>query len=180
MRFFHALATTAAGVWFGGMILIAIVAATTFGEMRKTGVDHPNAIAGQVMAKNFARFDTIQIVCAAVILLWQIMQLVIRGRTALDWLRLVPIVLASGLLAYSVCVLTPKILSLQSTVAGADAEAAARAVFDDFHRSAVRVSQINLVLLVVILITLAWQRPDARPATGDAGAPPAPAEGAPR
>ena len=59
MKLFQAIATTAGGVWLGGMVLMAIVASTTFGVMRTTGVEHPDSIAGQVMAKNFARFDTV-------------------------------------------------------------------------------------------------------------------------
>jgi len=164
MNALRALATTAAGVWLGGMILIAIVAATTFSEMRQTGVEHPNAVAGQVMAKNFSRFDKLQMVCAAVLLVWQTAQLVVGRRRLGDWLRTAMILSAVGLLIYSAWVLTPRILDLQTAVASANPDAAVKAVFDEFHRTAVRVSKINLLLLAAIVLSLAWRPLRGKPA----------------
>lgn len=163
----RALAAAAAGVWLGGMIVIAVVAQTTFSEMRGIGVDRPDWIAGQVMARNFAKFDTIQMVCAALLLTWQAVVLVAGERGTSQWLRLAAILLASGLLVYSVTVLTPKILYLQSWAGQPEADAKARLLFDDFHRSAVRVSMMNLVLVTAILFSLAWRAPNARPDEGD-------------
>jgi hypothetical protein len=172
MRVFQVLATTTAGAWLGGMILIAIVAQTTFSQMREVDVDRPNAIAGRIMAVNFSRFDTMQMVCAAVLVLWQTARLLSARRHVGDWLRTVAILAAVGLLAYSSQVLTPRILSLQNAVAGPDAEAHARALFDEFHRGAVLISKINLVLVAGIVFTLAWRSGAGRHI--DAGQSPTP------
>lgn len=158
MRVLRVLATTSAGVWLGGMVLIAIVAQTTFSQMREIGVERPNAIAGQIMAVNFSRFDAMQMACAGVLVVWQAARLLSGRRRFGDWLRTGAILLAVGLLAYSTQVLTPRILTLQGAVAGPDSEAEARAVFDDFHRGAVLVSKINLVLVTGIVFSLAWRR----------------------
>lgn len=156
MRAFRMLATTAAGVWLGGMILMPFVAAITFGEMRETGVAQPDSIAGQVMARNFQRFDRIQLICAGVLLAWQIAHLATAGRRMGDWLRLLLILMASGLLVYGVFVVTPRILSPQPEVARPDGELAAKAVFGDFHAAAVRIAKINLALVAAIALSLAW------------------------
>ncbi|MCG8408570.1 MAG: DUF4149 domain-containing protein [Phycisphaerales bacterium] len=152
----RAIATSAAGVWLGGMILIAIVAQTTFSVMRQTGVDQPNTVAGQIMAVNFTRFDKVQMICAAVLVLSQTVLIIAGERKTTDWLRLVLILLATGMLLYSVTVLTPKITNLQSAVGTPDPEAAVKAVFDDFHDTAVRISKVNLVLVTLTLFSLAW------------------------
>ncbi len=158
MRILRALATTSAGAWLGGMLLIAIVAQTTFSQMREAGVERPNSIAGRIMAVNFSRFDTMQMACAGVLVVWQAARLLSGRRGWGDWLRTGAILSAVGLLAYSTQVLTPRILSLQGAVAGPDSEAEASAVFDDFHRSAVRVSKANLVLVAGVVFSLAWRR----------------------
>ena len=160
MRLLRALATTAAGVWLGGMVLIAIVAQTTFSQMREVGVAQPNAIAGRIMAVNFSRFDVMQMVCAVVLVVWQAARLLSGRRGLGDWLRAAAILAAVSLLAYSTQVLTPRILSLQGAVAGTDAETKARVVFEAFHHSAVRVSKANLVLVMGIVLSLAWGRGD--------------------
>ena len=158
MKLFQAIATTAGGVWLGGMVLMAIVASTTFGVMRTTGVEHPDSIAGQVMAKNFARFDTVQMTCAGVLVAWQIVHMAFGGRHGRDWLRLGLIVAAAGLLAYSVRVLTPQITDLQPALQSADPDVAMKAAFDKFHSTAVRISKINLILLLVIVVEMALPR----------------------
>lgn len=172
----RAIAIAAAGVWLGGMILIAIVAQTTFQTMRTTGVEHPDAVAGQIMAKNFTRFDKVQMACASVLFGSQLLQLAAGRRTWMDWFRFGLTLAAACVLAYSGAVLTPKIAGLQSAVAGADADAAVRAVFDDFHESAVRLSKINLCLVAVLLGTLAYVPPPKKLIGADADSHP-PARG---
>lgn len=152
----RAIATAAAGVWLGGMVLMAIVAQTTFQVMRTTGVEHPNSIAGQVMATNFTRFDTVQMICAGVLVAWQTAHLALGGRSARDWLRLGLIIAAAGLLAYSIRVLTPQITHLQPVLQSANPDVAVKALFDKFHETAVLISKINLFLLLFIVIELAW------------------------
>lgn len=154
MRLFRTLATMAAGVWLGAMVLIAVVAQTTFSTMRITDVTNPNAIAGRIMAKNFSRFDVLQMTCAAIIVLWQVIQLLVGPRQRRDWVRSMMIVVACGLLTYSVAVLTPTITDMQTQVAQNDVEV--KAVFDRFHQKAVRVSKINLIMVALIAGTLAW------------------------
>ena len=171
LKSLRALATTAAGVWLGGMILIAIVAQTTFGTMRNTGVDQPNSVAGQVMARNFSRFDTVQSICAGVLVCYQALALIVGERSRQAWLRLGLILAASGLLLYGVLVLTPKIQNFQSAVVGPNAENAAKAIFDAFHASAVRVSKINLALVFLIALSLAWPSGRARMDGGNGGEP---------
>lgn len=162
MGILRMVATAAAGVWLGGMILIAIVAQTTFTVMRTTGVEHPNSIAGQVMARNFSKFDKVQLICAGILIVWQVLRLVMGRRTIADCLRMALILLATGLLVYSASVLTPKITGLQSAVAGPDPEAAVKAIFDDFHETAVRISKINLILVAGIIFSLAWNPRNGR------------------
>ena len=172
MSFLRVLATTSAGVWLGGMVLIAIVAQTTFSQMREVGVERPNSIAGRIMAVNFSRFDMMQIACAGVLVVWQAARLLSGGRGVGDWLRTGAILSAVGFLAYSTQVLTPQILALQGAGAGPDSEAEARAVFDEFHRSAVRVSKANLVLVTGIVFSLAWRRGAGRRIEEGQGATP--------
>lgn len=152
----QAIATAAAGVWLGGMVLMAIVAQTTFEVMRTTGVESPNSIAGQVMAKNFSRFDTVQMICAGVLIAWQIAHMALGGRHGRDWLRLGLIIVAAGLLTYSVNVLTPQITGLQPSLHTADPDAAMNAAFDKFHETAVLIAKINLFLLLFIVVEMAW------------------------
>src|SRR5262245_32536082 len=109
---FRALAHTAAGIWLGGIIVIAIVAQTTFGVMRTTDVEKPDSVAGQVMARNFGRFNVVQSTCAAILVTWQIVSLGFCGRSVREWLRLSIIVAAAGLLAYEVAVVSPKIVNM--------------------------------------------------------------------
>lgn len=167
---FRAIAIVAGGVWLGGMIVIgAIVAPTTFGVMRTLDVDHPNALAGQIMARNFARFDNVQLTCAAILLAWQILHMIAGGKTRRDWFRLALIVAAAGLLAYSVGVITPRILDLQPALTAADPEAAMRAHFDEIHNSAVRVAQAILfcVFVVVMEMTIPMNARPPKPKTPD-------------
>ncbi|MFQ5412081.1 MAG: DUF4149 domain-containing protein [Phycisphaerae bacterium] len=157
MRVFRMLATTAAGVWLGGMILIPFIAAITFGEMRETGVERPETIAGQVMARNFQRFDQIQLICAGILVAWQIAHLATVGRKRADWIRLIIILMATGLLVYSVGVVTPMILELQPQLTQAEGGLAAKPDFAEFHEAAVRIGKINLGLVAAIAFSLAWQ-----------------------
>ena len=159
MNVFRAVAHTTTGIWLGGIIVIAIVAQTTFGEMRKTGVDTPNAVAGQVMARNFIRFEVVQVCCAATLLAWQVASLIAGHRSVRDWLRVVCIAGAAALLVYHGLVLTPKIADLQPILAQPDADAAIRTVFAKFHTTAVRVSQAMLFLLACIMIEMALPPP---------------------
>lgn len=161
----RSFATTAAGVWLGAMILIAIVAQTTFSEMRQTGVSQPNAVAGRIMAKNFSKFDRIQWVCAALLVGSQVGRIALGERSKAEWVRLALMAGAASLFLYSAMELTPQIVNLQSEVAGVDAEAAAKAAFDSFHESSVRIAKINLVLVLAIVLSLATHR---RPTTPEA------------
>lgn len=156
MNLLRALAQTAAGVWLGGIIVIAIVAQTTFGVMRTTDIEKPDAIAGQVMARNFGRFDVVQICCALTLLTWQLASLATQNRGPRNWLRFGLIVIAAGLLTYNVAVLTPKIIDMQPLLAQPDVETAVHAAFQDFHNSAVRVSQAMLFIVLFITIEMAW------------------------
>lgn len=155
MNVFRALAHTAAGVWLGGMVMLAIVAPTTFGVMRTTGVENPNAIAGQVMARNFVRFDKVQMICAIVLVLWTASMIISRRTARRDWIRTALVAAATGLMLYSAWNMTPQILDLQPILAGPEPDAAMRRAFDQFHATAVRVSQLLLILLVTINIEMA-------------------------
>lgn len=158
----RALAHTAAGIWLGGMVMLAIVAPTTFGVIRAIGVDNPNSVAGQVMAKIFRRFDMVQLLCAAVLLLWVSVSLLARRRTLRDILRGGLIVLAACLMLYSAWYMTPRITDLQPLLAQPDPDAAMKQSFDAFHATAVRISQAVLVLLLALNIEMALP---ARPST---------------
>lgn len=162
LRTLRALAHTAAGVWLGGMVMLAIVAPTTFGVMRTTGVDNPNAIAGQVMAKNFVRFDKVQMSCAAVLLIWTATT-ILRKPDTRDWVRAALTAAAAGLMLYSTWMLTPQILDLQPILAGPDPDTAMRAAFDQFHATSVRISQALLALLVIVNLEMALPKELARP-----------------
>lgn len=154
MRLFRAVAALSAGVWLGGMILIAIAAQTTFEVMRTLDVATPNAIAGRVMAVEFVRFDRVQFICAAVLLAYVFTKLMVGPRRTRDVARSVLIVLACGLLCYSAFVVTPRILAMQDTVAGADDEAI-RTAFAEIHETSVLVAKINLFVVLIIAFELA-------------------------
>jgi len=164
MNVFRALAVTAAGVWLGGMLTIGvIVAKNTFQIMRKTDVAQPNALAGRIMARNFQEFDYVQLACAGILLAWQVAHMLTARRLARDWFRFVLILAAAGLLLYSVLVLTPQIVALQSDVAGAAAEATVRRTFDAFHETSVRIAQVLLGLVFVIAMEMGLPRASAPP-----------------
>ncbi|MBX3395101.1 MAG: DUF4149 domain-containing protein [Phycisphaerae bacterium] len=152
----RSFATTAAGAWLGGMILIAIVAQTTFSEMRATGVEQPNAIAGRVMAKNFVRFDTVQWVLAGTLVVAQIGRIALGERSGVEWLRMVLCLGATGVLAYGALYLTPQIVNMQATAAAPDPDAAVRSIFESFHQTSVRLAKLNLVVVFAIVLSLSW------------------------
>lgn len=162
MTIVRAIAQTAAGIWLGAIVMMAIVAPTTFSVMRTVDVDRPNTIAGKVMAKNFFRFDKVQIACAAVIVAWQLASLSMGRRTTRDKVRTGIIVVASGLMLYSAMVMTPKIANMQADIASPDAEAAVKAAFDAFHATAVRIVQAVMVLVLILNIEMAMPRRDGR------------------
>lgn len=157
-RWFQALACTSAGAWLGGMILMAIVAQTTFSVMRTTDVERPNAIAGRVMATNFKRFDTVQIVCAAIVAAWAMSRVLSRTRRRRDWIRAGLAAAACAILAYNAGVMTPRIESMQGDVAGADADAKVKAAFDSYHATAVRLAQANLLIVLTLALEIAAYR----------------------
>ncbi len=165
----RAIAIIAGGVWIGGLVVLgAIVAPTTFRVMRTLDVENPNALAGQIMAKNFARFDYVQIACAVALLGWQIVHMVSGGNGRRDWFRFALIIAAVGLLAYSVGVITPEILDMQPLLRSADPDAAVRAHFDAIHGTSVRVAQAMLfcVFVTVMEMTIPLKRdsgPSAKP-----------------
>ncbi|MBI5764980.1 MAG: DUF4149 domain-containing protein [Planctomycetes bacterium] len=150
------LASAAAGVWLGGMIVIAIVASTTFGVLRTTDVSHPNTIAGKVMAKNFERFDRVQLACGGILGTWQAVALLAGQRSKRDIGRTVLIAAAVTLMLVSVLYMTPKIVALQPTLSSAESDAAVKAAFDEFHQTAVRLSQASLLFVLAIVLEMAW------------------------
>ncbi len=157
-RWFQATACTAAGAWLGGMIVIAIVAQTTFGVMRTTDVSQPNAIAGRVMATNFKRFDKVQIVCAVPVAAWAIARVMSRSRRRRDWVRAGLVAAACTILAYNAGVMTPRIESMQSDVADADTDAKIKAAFDSYHATAVRLAQANLMIVLALTLEISAYR----------------------
>ena len=163
-KLLHALGTLAAGVWLGAMVLIAVVAQTTFETMRTLGVSSPDALAGKIMAANFTRYDKVQGVCAAVLFVTQIIAPLLRLRFSVrDRFRLSAILAACILFAYGALVLTPQIKQLQGPLDTSGTEDGIRAVFDQFHKSAVMLSKLNLALLALIVIEMAWPREETRP-----------------
>lgn len=157
-RWLQATACAAAGAWLGGMILMAIVAQTTFSVMRTTGVSQPNAIAGRVMATNFKRFDKVQIVCAVPVAAWAGTRLMSRSRQRRDWVRAGLAAAAGAILAYNAGVMTPRIESMQGDVAGADADARIKSAFDSYHSTAVRLAQANLLIVLALTLEIAAYR----------------------
>ena len=162
MKIARAIAQTSAGIWLGAIVMMAIVAPTTFSVMRTVNVDRPNEIAGKVMAKNFSRFDKVQIACAAVIIAWQCASLSMGRRKTRDKVRTGMIVAAAVLMLYSAMVMTPKIANMQSDIAAPDTEAAVKAAFDAFHATAVRITQAVMVLVLILNIEMAMPQHERR------------------
>lgn len=158
LKYIRSLQTLAAGAWLGGMILIAIVAATTFRVMRETDVASPNTIAGRVMAKNFQRFDLVQGACAVVLVIGQGVIIASNQRHAREWFHAVLIAAAGGLLIYSVVEITPKILEMQDAVGRPDPEAAVRVIFDSIHATSVKIAKVNLLVVAILTISLGATR----------------------
>jgi hypothetical protein len=153
---------TAAGAWLGGLILVAIVAQSTFVTMRTTGVARPDSISGQVMAPTFIRFERMQMILAAIILMWAISRIASAGRNRRDWARLLMIVAAIGLLSYASQVLTPKIVELQPLLRSDAPAAEIKQRFDEFHRASVQTSKVLMVLVLALCFEMAWPRRDNR------------------
>jgi hypothetical protein len=162
MKALRAIATVAAGAWLGGMILIPIVAATTFGRIRDAQLADADALAGRVMAPIFGHFDTIQLVCAGIVLLAAVVRVVSIGPRRRSVIGLLLTLAASGLLLYSVTTVTPQILDLQDSVAGESVAPDAQATFDRFHKQAERIGKINLLLVFIIAMELAIPEGDTR------------------
>jgi len=165
MNVARAVAAAAAAVWLGTLLIMgAVVAPTTFGMMRESGIANPNTVAGQIMAKNFAKADRIELACAAVVLAWQIVSMLIGPRARRDGFRLILIIAAAGLVLY-LATLTPKIADFQPALASARPDAEVRAVFQHFHKTAVRVAQIELFLVLVLVMEMALpaRRPRSNP-----------------
>lgn len=158
-RLLHSLAIVAAGVWLGGMIMIALVAANTFHTMNMIEVAHPSAAAGRIMAGNFGHFDTLQLACAGILVVGCGVGVLASRRKFGPLTRLILSLIATGAMLYSVQFLTPKLESLQHTVATADAESQAKKTFDEFHDSAVMISKINLALIGIVALSLGWSGP---------------------
>lgn len=150
MKVFRAIAHTAAGIWLGAIVMMAIVAPTTFSTMRTIGVEQPNTIAGKVMAKNFSRFDKVQMACGGVLVAWQLASLAQGRRNSRDLARTLILALAVALMLYSAMVMTPQIANMQADITAPDAEAAVKAAFDSFHTTAVRIAQIVMVLVLAL------------------------------
>lgn len=162
MKIARAIAQTAAGIWLGAIVMMAIVAPTTFSVMRTVDVDRPNTIAGKVMAKNFSRFDKVQISCAAVIIAWQLASLSMGRRTTRDKMRMGIILVAAGLMLYSAMVMTPSITFRQADLAVGAPDSAVKAAFDAFHAAAVRIAQAVMVLVLILNIEMAMPQHDRR------------------
>jgi len=158
LKYVRSVQTLAAGAWLGGMILIAIVAATTFRVMRETDVSSPNAIAGRVMAKNFQRFDLVQGACAIVLVVGQGVIIASNQRRAREWFHAVLIAAAGGLLIYSVVEITPKILEMQAAVGQPNPETTVRAIFDSIHATSVKIAKVNLLVVAILTISLGAAR----------------------
>lgn len=159
-KLLHMLCSLAAGVWLGGMILIGpIVAGNTFKIMRTIDVAYPDAAAGKIMAKNFSNFDTIQLVCAGVLIVGLAIIAATARRKFGPLARLLMALVASGTLIYSVQFLTPKITSMQDEVATAENASDIRNTFDEFHESAVTIAKINLTLIALVALSLGWAGP---------------------
>jgi len=159
-RLLHTLSVLAAGVWLGGMILVAIAAQSTFSVLNaEENLAQPNAVAGRVMAPTFSKFDKVQLICAVVLLIGTGAIAALAKRKLGPVLRLLAAGIATGFLIYSVQFLSPKIFAMQDDVAGAKSDSEIRAAFDEFHESAVFVSKVNLALVTFTLIGLAWTGP---------------------
>lgn len=163
-KLLHALGTMAAGAWLGAMILIAVVAQTTFETMRTLGVAGPDELAGKIMAANFTRYDKVQGICAVVLVVTQIVAPILRLRfSPRDRVRLGAIFAACIFFAYGAMVLTPQIKQLQGPIDSSGVDDAIKATFDQFHKSAVMLSKINLVILALIVLEMAWPYTASRP-----------------
>ncbi len=158
-RFLHTLSIIAAGIWLGGMIVIALVAMNTFRTMRTIYVANPDAAAGQIMAGNFEYFDTVQLACAAVLVIGTGISALVSRRKFGPLTRLILSLIATGALIYSVQFITPKIEAMQHTVATADAESQVKQTFDEIHESAVMISKLNLALIGLVAFSLGWSGP---------------------
>ena len=162
-KLFHALGALAAGVWLGAMVLIAVVAQTTFETMRTLGVAGPDVLSGKIMAANFSRYDKVQGICAGVLIVTQLLTPIMRLRFSMrDRLRLSAIFAACVLFGYGAFVLTPQLTELQGPIDPSGAEDGIRDVFDQFHKSAVMLSKLNLALLALIVLEMAWPQSETR------------------
>ncbi len=167
-RLLHTLAVLAAGVWLGGMILVAIAAQSTFSVLNaEENLAQPNAIAGRVMAPTFGKFDKVQLSCAVALIVATGCTVILARRKIGPILRFAMVCVATGFLIYSVQFLSPKILDMQNDVAGAKSDSEIRAAFDEFHESAVFISKVNLALVSFTLIGLAWSGPLRETVTTD-------------
>ncbi|MFQ5422970.1 MAG: DUF4149 domain-containing protein [Phycisphaerae bacterium] len=168
----RAVAAAAAAVWLGTLLIMgAVVAPTTFGMMRESGIANPNTVAGHIMAKNFAKADRIELACAAVVVAWQIVSMLIGPRARRDWFRLILIVVAAALVLY-LATLTPKIADFQPALSSARPDVEVRAAFQQFHKAAVRVAQVELFLVLVLVMEMAL--PTRRATTSPSTAKPGP------
>ena len=174
-----AVAVLATGLWAGGLVALGACAAPFVFELT------PAPFSGDAMGAAFARFDSIAIGCAVVLLGAEVARswLARRERTTI-WARLrrVAAIAIAGCAVFIGLRLTPQINELHHAGArrnvGPDGTA-----LDSAHRQAELFGKIELGLAPAIVLlhvlTLRRRRPDDDDDEADAAAPLAPGPAAP-
>ena len=168
----QALYWLALATWFGGVLFIALAAPVIFRTIRQANPilptvlavnlegAHGSLLAGTVVGDLLRMLSTVQIGCAAVLLLTLIAQWVVMAPIALNiWpgiIRSCLYVAAVVLNLYDRRFVSPKALRYrQEYIDHADEPEVAnpaRERFDEYHRESVRVLFITVVVLSLMIV----------------------------
>ncbi len=172
----------ALATWFGGVLFVAIAAPSIFRTVRKSNPilpdilsgnlkdQHATLLAGTIVGNLLARLTTVQLVCAAVLIVTGVAQLFVidlgdRNGTAAI-LRTIMLIVAVALVVYHWLVVWPTLLKYRGEyIANADEPEIAnpaRERFDVVHRRSVMILQVVLFMLLGMILFSANIAPRAR------------------
>lgn len=171
-QFIQILYWLALATWFGGVLFVAIAAPSIFRTVRKSKPilpdilsanlkeQHATLLAGTIVGNLLARLTTVQLVCAAVLIVTGIAQLFVidlsdrNGVAAI--LRSVMLIIAVALVVYHWLIIWPELLKYRGEyIANADEPEIAnpaRERFDVAHRRSVMILQVVLFMLLGMIL----------------------------
>lgn len=147
IQWLHYLALS---LWIGGITFLSIIAAPSAHRSMAS-----KAIAGEIVSKMLARFNSVEITCALLLLVTSLSSFrFIQERKEWLWIMIVVILLMGIIVLFYAYPLTARMETLKEKIPTLDvlsASNAAKMEFDRLHHLYVRLMSLNLVLGLAIL-----------------------------